>query len=108
MKYAIIYADPPWEYRRNKGQGVAENHYHTMPLADICALPVPVIAEKDSVLFLWTTFPQLPEALKVMSAWTFTYKTVAFVWVKQNKSGQGFFSDSGTGHALTQKSVCLV
>lgn len=77
-----IYADPPWQYRQSKGQGVAENHYPTMQLNDICNLPVGSIAHKDSVLFLWTTFPQLSEALEVIKSWGFTYKTVAFVWVK--------------------------
>ena len=92
MKYHIIYADPPWQYRQSKGQGVAENHYPTMSVKEICNLPVSSIADKNSALFLWTTFPQLPEAFQVMSAWGFTYKTVAFVWVKQNKSAMVSFS----------------
>ncbi|MBT2600591.1 hypothetical protein J7E18_03925 [Oceanobacillus sp. ISL-73] len=57
MNYPIIYADPPWQYRQSKGQGVAENHYQTMNINDICKLPVDTISNKDSVLFLWTTFP---------------------------------------------------
>lgn len=51
MKYNIIYADPPWQYRQNKGNGVAENHYRTMSLKDICNLPIDTISRKDSVLF---------------------------------------------------------
>ena len=62
---------------------------------DICGLKVEEIAAKDCVLFLWATFPQLPEALRVIKAWGFQYKTVAFVWLKQNKSGKGWFFGLG-------------
>jgi len=74
---------------------VAENHYQTMSLDDICALPVADIAAKDSALFLWATFPMLPEALRVISAWGFKFKTVAFVWLKQNKKSSGWFYGMG-------------
>lgn len=89
-KYEVIYADPPWHYsdtRKNKPAygGIT---YPTMRTADLCALPVGDIAEKDCVLFLWSTMPMLPDAMKVMKAWGFKYKTCAFSWVKTNpKSG---------------------
>ena len=106
-KYNIIYADPPWRYQMNKGQGVAEKHYATMSIQEICELPVETIADKDSVLFLWVTFPQLSEAFKVIKAWGFTYKTVAFVWVKLNKSGKGFFF--GLGYwTRSNAEICLL
>lgn len=94
-KYPVIYADPPWRYRMNKGQGVAERHYETMSTQEICELPVETIADRNSVLFLWVTFPQLYEAYKVIKAWGFTYKTVAFVWVKQNKKADSLFLGLG-------------
>ena len=94
-KYSIIYADPPWQYEMKKGQGVAENHYSTMGIKEICSLPVQELCDKDCALFLWVTFPQLSEAFKVIDAWGFRYKTVAFVWVKQNKSGKGYFFGLG-------------
>ncbi len=107
MNYSIIYADPPWQYRQSKGQGVAENHYRTMNINDICNLPVGTISNKDSVLFLWATFPMLQEALQVIHAWGFTFKTVAFVWVKQNKSGNGFFF--GLGYwTRSNAEICLL
>lgn len=87
-KYNIIYADPPWSYRvwsdKCKGRS-AESHYSTMSLEDIKALPVGELADKDCVLFMWITFLLLREAWDVVEAWGFTYKSVAFVWVKQNK-----------------------
>ena len=56
-----------------------------MGIEELCALPVADLAAPDSALFLWATFPQLPEALRLIKAWGFTYKTVAFVWLKKNK-----------------------
>ena len=76
--YSIIYADPPWQYQRNKVQGAAENHYPTMGIDELCALPVADLAAPDSALFLWATFPQLPEALRLIEAWGFRYTSVAF------------------------------
>ena len=61
-KYKIIYADPPWGYVQKKVRGGAARHYPTMSIENICALPVPQIADDDCVLFLWTTFPQIAAA----------------------------------------------
>lgn len=95
--YSIIYADPPWVYddKAAAGKRGASFKYLCMKLEDICALPVGRLAAKDSALFLWTTHPFLPVALRVMSEWGFTYKTVAFTWVKQNRSGEGLFMGMG-------------
>ena len=105
-KYSIIYADPPWAYRTysKKGQGrSAESHYPTMCIEDIKALPVGELAAKDCALFLWITFPCLCEALEVLTAWGFSYKTVAFVWVKQNRRNDDLFTgmeNMGVGELL--------
>lgn len=66
-----------------------------MNVEDICNLNVAELADEDCVLFLWATFPKLPEALQVIKAWGFQYKTVSFVWLKQNKSGNGWFFGLG-------------
>jgi N6-adenosine-specific RNA methylase IME4 len=82
-QFDVIYADPPWRYGSPKAEPPnrrIENHYPTMPLGDICALRVP--AAKDAVLYLWATAPLLPEALQVMEAWGFRYKSCA-IWDKQ-------------------------
>ena len=84
-KYQVIYADPPWKYRDKPKvvkNWMACAHYPTMPTEDICALPVEKIAADDCLLFLWTTFPKLFEAEKVIKAWGFEYAMVAFVWIK--------------------------
>lgn len=94
-RYRIIYADPPWTFKTYSPKGAekksAQAHYHCMSLEDIKALPVNDIAEKDAVLFLWATFPHLPQALEVINAWGFTYKSCAFVWVKRNRKSPGWF-----------------
>ena len=93
-KYQIIYADPPWNYKVYSKKGLgrsAESHYPTMSIEDICALPVGNLADKDCALFLWVTIPCLLEGLSVLKAWGFTYKTVGFVWVKQNRKADSLF-----------------
>lgn len=89
-KYAAIYADPPWTYEVWSGAGkdrAAENHYPTMDLESIKALPVGDTAADDCALFLWAVMPQLPDALEVIKAWGFEFKTCAFVWVKTTLDG---------------------
>ena len=66
-----------------------------MSIDELCALPVETLAEKDCRLFLWATFPQLPEALRLIRAWGFTFKTVAFVWLKLNKKSPTWFYGLG-------------
>ena len=105
--YNIVLADPPWRYANKGGQGVAENHYPTMNIEDICALPVADIAAKDSALFLWATFPMLPEALRVIDAWGFQFKTVAFVWLKQNRKALSWFYGLGFW-TRSNAEICLL
>jgi len=109
-KFAIIYADPAWSYRvwgKKDAGRTAENHYPTMSTDEICALPVADIAAKDSALFLWATFPNLPAAFEVIKAWGFNYKTVAFTWVKTNRKSSGFFVSLGHWTRANAE-VCLL
>lgn len=106
-KYTVIYADPPWHYKVWRGEGTAEKHYPTMQMEDIKALPVEKLADKDCVLFLWITMPMLHEAWDVMRAWGFTFKTVAFVWIKLNRQSDGIFW--GMGHwTRANAELCLL
>lgn len=89
--YPVIFADPPWRYDYAETDNRAiENQYPTMPIEDICAMPVASIATDDCVLFLWATSPKLIEALDVVKAWGFTYKT-CMVWAK-DKIGMGYYA----------------
>ncbi|KKN76995.1 hypothetical protein LCGC14_0364870 [marine sediment metagenome] len=106
-KYQIIYADPPWSYR-NMGniQATANSHYKTMSQEDIEKLPIQSIVNDNCILFLWATFPKIQEALNVIKAWGFEYKTVGFVWVKKNKNWTNFF---GVGwYTRSNAEVCLI
>ena len=91
-KYKIIYADPAWTYsdKALSGNRGASCKYETMTLELIKDLPVNNIAEEDCILFLWATYPLMQEALDVIKAWGFTYKTKAFTWVKKTKIGTYF------------------
>lgn len=51
-KYSIIYADPPWQYDRKVGQGIAENHYQTLSIKELKKLPVGKIADKNCSFFV--------------------------------------------------------
>jgi site-specific DNA-methyltransferase (adenine-specific) len=86
--YEVILADPPWHYYGDPGKDqAAAKHYDLMSSADIAALPVRSITAPSAALFLWATGPRLPEAIKVMEAWGFHYRGIAYVWVKTAKDG---------------------
>ena len=85
-KYQVLYADPPWAYRQ-LGKVEGRMAYPTMTLADLKALPVPELCASPCVLFLWCTNPLLDQALDLMKAWGFQYKTVFKVWLKRTPGG---------------------
>lgn len=95
-KFGAIYADPPWRFACWSGKGTArsaDNHYDTMPLDEIAALPVADLAAEDCALFMWATWPMLPEALRLIEAWGFTYKTCGFDWMKANNRQPDMFRE---------------
>lgn len=97
-KYKTILADPPWTFltRSDKGKDrSAEQHYSCMSFDDILKLPVGEIADKDCMLFLWTTDPMLEKSFEVIKAWGFEYKTVGFVWVKRCRKSEEWFMGMG-------------
>jgi len=102
-RYAVIFADPPWQFTNysdewHRGRPESRwvgNEYGLMTTDDVLALPVESIAADDAALFLWATMPTLPLALRTIEAWGFTYKTVAFTWVKQNRVSDRLFMGMG-------------
>jgi len=102
IRYPVIYADPPWRYENPPMGGTnrsIENHYPTMTLDEICALPVSDLATEDALLYLWATAPKLAECMKVIEAWGFEYRT-NIVWDKM-KIGMGY-------HARNQHELLLI
>lgn len=92
QKYQVILADPPWSYRGQVQHGgqdkpftsSAASYYNTMSIDELCKLPVKELRHEDGcALFLWFTAPILEDAMRLMSAWGFEYKTIAFVWDKE-------------------------
>jgi len=88
-EFDVIYADPPWRYEFpiSKSRAI-ERHYKTMELKEICNLKIP--SAGDAILYLWATAPKLEEALEVMKAWGFTYRS-NMVWIKPS-IGMGYYS----------------
>lgn len=108
-KYQIIYADPPWSYRDkalagNRGAGCK---YPTQSREWLETLNVKDIADDNCILFLWVTMPKLNECFSLIEAWGFTYKTVAFTWIKKNKGGLETFGVWVVGREQMQKFVYL-
>ena len=119
-KYQVIYADPPWDYGgkmqydktviRGENEGFEKKiflssaafQYPTLKLKQLKALPIGEIADEDCLLFLWTTGPQLANAMELGEAWGFQYKTVAFVWDK-GKHNPGRYTLSQTEFVLAFK-----
>lgn len=97
--YDLIEADPPWDFENYSDAGTAKGadpHYAVMSLNDIKAMRVGDLARGDCLLLLWATGCMLPQALDVMSAWGFTFKS-EMVWRKLTKNG---LPRMGTGYRV--------
>jgi N6-adenosine-specific RNA methylase IME4 len=99
-EYSVLYVDCPWRYDfAETDNRKIENQYPTMSVAELCEFKVEFnggkkckvidVAAKDAALFFWATAPKLAEALEVIRAWGFDYKTHA-IWDKE-KIGMGYW-----------------
>ena len=112
VRYGAILADPPWSFKTWSKGGqtfrAAEHHYRTLPFKKLVGeIPVADMAAKDCVLFLWAVDSHLTEAMDLIRAWGFEYKTRAFVWVKTCKNepykprqGLGYWTRKETEECL--------
>lgn len=109
MKYKIIYADPAWIYRdKSKSHGGgAESHYKCSTIEEMGRILDKIKVDENSLCFMWCTYPQLEEGLKLMKLWGFKYKTVAFTWVKKNKVANSFFFGMGR-YTRGNPEICLL
>jgi N6-adenosine-specific RNA methylase IME4 len=89
-RFHTILADPPWQFENRTGKMAPEhkrlNRYPTMTLDEIAGLPVPEVLMDTAHLYLWVPNALLPDGLKVLQAWGFTYKT-NLIWYKTRKDG---------------------
>lgn len=117
--FGAILADPPWHFelysmKENKRVRHASNHYTTMPIEDIYAMPVDDLAAKNCVLFIWVIWPMLEHGLKCIEAWGFKYKTCGFAWMKADGRQIMLFDDQIATDMLTgywtraNSEVCLL
>ena len=85
-----VLADPPWQFQNRTGKMAPEHkrlsRYPTMTLREICDLPVEAIVADTAHLYLWVPNALLPEGLKVMENWGFSYKS-NIIWYKIRKDG---------------------
>lgn len=90
QKFATALADPPWRFSNRTGKMAPEHRrlsrYETLTLEGIAALPVGSIVMPTAHLYLWVPNALLPDGLKVMEAWGFTYKS-NIVWHKLRADG---------------------
>ncbi len=107
IKADVILGDPPWKFKAWSATGngrSAEQHYPVMDTDALCKMIPP--AADNAALFLWATWPHMPDALRLVEAWGFEYKTVAWVWVKTNassfglKMGMGYYTRANTEPCL--------
>jgi N6-adenosine-specific RNA methylase IME4 len=116
--YGLIYTDAALRFKTyNNATTVAARatktkpatlHYHTMSTPQIMALPVADLAAKNCMLLNWTSPPFLQISLDIIKHWGFTYKTVAFCWVKADpqrlfaapQMGMGFWTRSNAEFVL--------
>ena len=93
-KYKVIYADPPYSFRNKRTGGSmssgSADQYSTLSLQELSLLPVSLVADKNSVCFLWSPIALLPDSLSLLSAWGYHYKTALF-WRKIMSLGMGYW-----------------
>lgn len=80
-KFGTIYADPPWRYDNQGTRAATDNHYVTMSLEDLAALPVASLAADKSHLHLWTTDSFLEPAIELLKGWGYERRQT-FIWCK--------------------------
>ena len=81
IEFGTLYVDPPWKYTNQGTRSATDNHYETMSVEEICAMPVGELAAEKSHLHLWTTNAFLFACPQIFSAWNFEFKS-SFVWTK--------------------------
>jgi N6-adenosine-specific RNA methylase IME4 len=103
--FKAILADPPWRFKTyneegrkrcpdwKRFKGSPARHYETMSANEIAALPVAEVAADDAVLFMWISWPMLADAMSLIEAWGFTFKTCAFDWMKARIQQIDIFRD---------------
>lgn len=113
-KYKVIYADPPWHYgsksavNNSKGSEIKplSVQYTTTKTKDLAMMDVGSLSDDDCALFMWVTDSHLPDALQLIEAWGFKYKTIAFNWVKTTSKGN--YCKNVAPWTMKSSEVCIL
>jgi N6-adenosine-specific RNA methylase IME4 len=106
--FDLIVADPPLSYRTwsPRGQGRSPGkHYQTLDMQALCRLPIEQLAAPNAGLAIWVYGPRLPETLKLIAAWGFTYDSDLFSWLKITRVGQPRI---GTGYTTRKTNEQMI
>lgn len=106
--YGRILCDPPWRFLNYSAKGEAKNpvaQYDCMTLDQLKALPVNHLAAPDCAMFMWAVAPMIPEALELLDAWGFQFKSMA-AWAKQSSTGQKWAF--GTGYVFRSAAEFII
>jgi len=115
VRYQCVLADPPWHYQNyaskpgtvhSRARG-SQKHYPTETIESLCGLHVSDIVEDRAVLFMWATWPLIEDAFTLIRAWGFTYKTLAWEWVKTNRIKGNYFMGMGN-YTRSNTEPCLL
>ena len=92
--FGAILADPPWSFltysgKRSTPHRTENDHYQTMTMDAMKAMPIGDLAAKDCALFMWVVGSHLDAAIDLGRAWGFSLKTDAFYWLKTRMHGAG-------------------
>lgn len=99
--FRFIEADPPWDYEGYGGRSLgvfnpgSPKPYPAMTEAELCALPVRMLAARDCLLHMWVVDANLEQALRIGRAWGFAYKSRGLTWDKGKMSGGHWFRKEG-------------
>jgi N6-adenosine-specific RNA methylase IME4 len=89
-RFSTVLADPPWRFINRTGKMAPEHkrlsRYGTLTVDEIAALPLRQVGADRAHLYLWVPNALLPDGLRVMEAWGFSYKS-NIVWHKVRKDG---------------------
>ena len=110
QKFQTILADPPWQFQNRTGKMAPEHkrlsRYPTLSLEEICDMPVEALAGEPAHLYLWVPNAFfLPEGLKVMEHWGFSYKS-NLVWYKGAQRWWARSARRGVSIFATSRKFC--
>jgi N6-adenosine-specific RNA methylase IME4 len=101
--FRVIYADFPWPYDNSDQHDGSRGHipYPPMPVSEGIAMrgEIDKLAHPDGCLLgFWTTNAFVPDAVRMVEAWGFTWRTM-YTWDKE-RDGVGTWGRGRTEHLI--------